>query len=87
MEFVRALGGDSLTLVSEMPLFLLPAEHFPPENPVRPRAGSELGALAESNDPERLRAEALRFGVRAMPIADQMRLQLAYLEEGLAAIA
>ncbi len=87
MEFVRSLGGDPLTLVSEMPLFLLPAEHFPPQDPVRPRAVSELRAIAESDEPNRLAHEARRVGLRAMPIADQMRLQLAYLEEGLAAIA
>ncbi|MCP4655996.1 MAG: peptidase [bacterium] len=85
MEFVRSLGGDPLTLVSEMPLFLLPAEHFPPQNPARPHAVTELRAIAESDEPNRLAQAAQRLGVRAMPIADQMQLQLAYLEEGLAA--
>ena len=28
MEYVRSLGGDPLTLVSEMPLFLVPPEHY-----------------------------------------------------------
>lgn len=37
MEFVRALGGDPLTLVSEMPLFLV-------DEPERPREESEDGA-------------------------------------------
>ena len=51
MEAVRAMGGDTFTLVSEMPLFI--------------RRGDETP--------------------RAMPIDDQMRLQLAFLSEALAA--
>lgn len=80
MEFVRALGGDPLTLVSEMPLFILPAEHYAGGDVVRPEIVRRLTALAR---PEEIRSEADRLGVRAMPIADQMRLQLRFLQAGL----
>jgi hypothetical protein len=113
METARALGGDPLTLVSEMPLFLVPpadpdgpgggpgeAAHHPggdpapAERPPRP-VGTE-GRLAFAAwahrrlaglDPEDATAEAARHGVRPMPLGDQMRLQLALLEQGLAAAA
>jgi hypothetical protein len=82
MEYIRSLGGDPLTLVSEMPLFLLDGEHFEGENIVRPVVLGELQRLVE---PEEIRREAERIGITAMLIKDQMHLQLAYLEEGLAA--
>lgn len=82
MEFVRSLGGDPLTLVSEMPLFLLPPEHYQGGDVVRPEALANLRSLT---DPEELRREAERIGIAPMPIEDQMHLQLAFLEEGLAA--
>jgi len=82
MEFVRSLGGDPLTLVSEMPLFLLPASLYRPGE-IRPPAVAELTALARAGDDDRLRRQAAELGVRPMPIADQMRLQLAYLDEAL----
>lgn len=53
METVRSFGGDPLTLVSEMPLFL---EGTAEETPI------------------------------PMALRDQMRLQLAYLQEALAAV-
>lgn len=84
MEFVRSLGGDPLTLVSEMPLFLLPRHHFQGPGLVRPEAVFELRHLA--GDVPALAEAAARHGVRPMPIRDQMALQLAFLDAGLAAI-
>ena len=84
MEFVRSLGGDPLTLVSEMPLFLLPRHHFQGPGLVRPEAVFELLHLA--GDVPALAEAAARHGVRPMPIRDQMALQLAFLDEGLSAI-
>jgi hypothetical protein len=82
MEYVRSLGGDPLTIVSEMPLFLLPARHYQ-EDKVRPPAIFELRRVAE--DPVNLRSAQARHGVAAMPIRHQMELQLAYLDETLGA--
>lgn len=84
MEFVRSLGGDPLTLVSEMPLFLTPASFYRREELVRPPEVGELRRLAAS-DPEELRSRARELDVRPMPVADQMRLQLEFLSSGLAA--
>ena len=85
MEFVRALGGDPFTLVSEMPLFLRP----PLEREIGPAGEGEMRArLARlvGLEPEAARAEAARLGLRTMPLRDQMRLQLAFLDEALAAV-
>ncbi|MCB1036024.1 MAG: peptidase, partial [Acidobacteria bacterium] len=95
MELVRSLGGDPLTLVSEMPLFLM--DSTPPGDPQAPPyptgTDGRLAFLAwarqrrqEVGD-EAFREEARRFGIRPMPLRDQMRLQLAFLAEGLAAAA
>ncbi len=93
MEFVRRLGGDPLTLVSEMPLFLLPSEPRPGGPPEQPGSAGRrtlqrwLEQLAGGGDPDRLVAAAEAGGVRGMPIRDQMRLQLAFLNEALAAVS
>lgn len=84
MEYVRSLGGDPLTIVSEMPLFLLPARHYQ-EDKVRPPAIFELRGVAE--DPHALVQALLKHGVAPMPIVDQMELQLSYLAEALEAVA
>lgn len=85
MEYVRSLGGDPFTFVSEMPLFLRP---LPPGDTGRPgdpifRAWLERAALA---GPEEIRGEMEKAGIRGMPLRDQMRLQLAFLEEALRAV-
>jgi Zinc carboxypeptidase len=90
MEHVRSLGGDPLTLVSEMPLFLRPLEPGDPEDTGRPDDARFLAwraRLATCRSPEEVHAEAARAGVRAMPLRDQMRLQLAFLNEALGAVA
>ncbi len=87
MEYVRSLGGDPLTLVSEMPLFILPARHFAGRDPIRPAAVQQLLQCAAANDLDGLHRHATAAGLRAMPLLDQSRLQLAFLAEGLAAVA
>jgi hypothetical protein len=80
MEHARSLGGDPLTAVSEMPLFLLPEEGAlaDPALPRLERLGKIRAAIREHGD-----GAAEHLGVRPMPIADQMRLQLALLDEAL----
>ena len=90
MELARSLGGDPLTAVSEMPLFLLaPEDRGGP--PFRPgtAGGQELRRALESLVDE-ARGEPARLaqrGVRPMPIGDQMRLQLALIDRSLEAVA
>lgn len=83
MEHARSLGGDPLTAVSEMPLFLLPDEG-PLADPALPRL-ERLETIRAALREHRDRA-AGRLPVRPMPIRDQMRLQLALLEEGIGAV-
>jgi hypothetical protein len=86
MEYVRSLGGDPFTMVSEMPLFLRPLEPGETGRPDDPRFRAFLERIA-GQAPEAVRAEMERSGVRGMPIRDQMRLQLAFLQEALVAVA
>ena len=102
MEAVRALGGDPLTLVTEMPLFITPgvgAELGPPD-PVlirwrertaewdaRLRGSAGEGDEVAARVEAEVRGEAARAGLRAMPVEDQMRFQWAFIREGLAAAA
>ena len=74
MEYVRSLGGDPFTFVSEMPLFLRPLPEGDTGRPDDPVFRAWLERVAFSGDDQ----------VRGMPIRDQMRLQLAFLEEALA---
>ncbi len=92
MEHVRSLGGDPLTFVSEMPLFLLPPPGAPCDFP-DPATGTEgrvafhrwlADLLAGRSAAEAARAAA-RHGIRPMPIRDQARLQLEFLDAVLAA--
>jgi hypothetical protein len=99
MEAVRALGGDPLTLVSEMPLFITPGvgeDLGPPDSAAvvwrerleiwRERLMSEaVGDKERAHDAEAsaVEAEAGKAGLRPMPVADQMRLQWSFITAGL----
>ena len=83
MEAVRALGGDPFTMVSEMPLFLRPLEPGESGRPDDPRFLAWRERLAACRTADEIHAEAARAGVRGMPLRDQMRLQLAFLNAAL----
>ena len=101
MEAVRALGGDPLTLVTEMPLFITPGvgNVLGPPDPALTRWRERIaewdarlrGVAGEDGDvaarvEAEVRGEAARAGVRAMPVEDQMRFQWALVREGLGAV-
>ena len=94
MEFVRAVSTDPLTLVSEMPLFLV-SEHersgdapiFRPGTEGKKRLHDQLLQLAGHEDLETARQMLRQAGVSAMPIRDQMKLQLEFLNQALLALA
>lgn len=92
MEHVRSLGGDPLTLVSEMPLFLLPdvgVELGPPDPRLEEwRAWLEEWTvrLAGGAPPESIDEEARAAGVVPMPVIDQMRLQWALVSAAITAV-
>jgi hypothetical protein len=87
MEFMGSLGGDPLTLVSEMPLFLLPGvgETLGPPDPLLERWRDRIAGWAalptDRNDD--IEAEASTAGLVAMPVRDQMRLQWSMISAAL----
>ncbi len=85
MEYVRSLGGDPFTMVSEMPLFLRPLEAGESGRPDDPHFRAFLARIAGKTS-EEVRTEMEKSGVRGMPIRDQMRLQLAFLNAALLAV-
>jgi hypothetical protein len=89
MEAVRALGGDPLTVVSEVPLFLTPGvgvEIGPPDPALerwRERVEDWRARLDAGEEAERVSAEAAAAGLEPMPIRDQMRLQWRLVTAGI----
>lgn len=77
MEAVRAYGGDCLSVVSEMPLFIVKGlgEEIGPPDPVAVMLAESLPKLAA--------AESTSLEILPMPVTDQMRLQLHLLAESL----
>jgi hypothetical protein len=88
METVRALGGDALTLVTEMPLFVLPGvgETLGPPDPVAERWRERIDRwrveVLQPGGEERVRDEAAAAGVMAVPVRDQMILQWTMIAAG-----
>ena len=89
MEVIRALGGDPLTLVTEMPLFILPkvGETLGPPDleALRWKKRIERWKVAISQGQEvdeSIGREAAEHGLRAMPIRDQMELQWILIAAG-----
>jgi zinc carboxypeptidase len=90
MEFARSLGSDPLTLVSEIPFFILEGmgDAIEPSDPVADRfLAVHLPAIrtAVEKKDAAVSTRVREAGLTAMPIAEQMRLQLLFLEAGLAA--
>jgi hypothetical protein len=83
------LGGDPLTLVSEMPLFLTPGvgETLGPPDPValewKERITDWRRRLSEGEDPGAVEHEASAGGLRPMPVRDQMILQWMLVAAGI----
>ena len=92
MEAIRALGGDPLTLVTEMPLFITPGvgDELGPPDPVlmrwRDRIAEWEARLGGGSAEEDVRADAEYAGLTTMPVRDQMRFQWAFIREGLRAV-
>ena len=90
MEAIRSLGGDPLTLVSEMPLFITPGvgETLGPPDPVaaewKERIDAWRSQLAEGIEPAEIASAAADAGLRPMPSRDQMVLQWTFITAGLA---
>lgn len=88
METMRALGGDPLTLVSEIPLFRV--EEFDPEGigdaaavrSWKERLGRWRAELEAGGDHGEIRRRVREAGVRPVPVAEQMDLQWTLVAAG-----
>ncbi len=92
METIRSLGGDPLTLVSEMPLFVTPGvgDVLGPPDPMaeewkRRIERWRIRLTADGTDAA-VEREAAAGGLHPMPIRDQMELQLTMVLAGLAQV-
>lgn len=89
MEVMRSLGDDVLTLVSEMPLFITPGvgDVLGPPDPVLEgwmrRIDRWRIAARDSEGARMVSEEAAAYGLRAMPVRDQMILQWTLIAAGL----
>jgi hypothetical protein len=89
METIRSLGGDPLTLVSEMPLFITPGvgESLGPPDPVaeewKARIEGWKEELERGGDSRDVAAAASVAGLKAMPVTNQMVLQWTFVAAGL----
>ena len=85
MEYVRKLGRDTLTIVSEMPLFILPdvGKDLGPPDPAAEEWRSRIvrwkDRLEQGERPELVSVEAEKLGLLPMPIEDQMHLQWTFI--------
>lgn len=89
MEFVASLGGDPLSVVTEVPLFLLDgadsASHVPERYlALKERLPDVRARLEAGDDVDELLAP---FNLRPVPLPAAMRLQLRAIELGLQAVS
>jgi len=94
MEFIRSLGGRPLAQVSEMPLFLVESSRcdtaavkFEPGTKGIRKIPSWIQLQIANQGAEEARRLAAQAGIRGMAIRDQMRLQLAFLNEALEVVS
>ena len=89
METLRSFGADTLTLVPEMPLFLLPGvgDTPGPPDPVAERWSERLNEwrleLSRGAAPASITCAATAEGLVAMPVRDQMDIQWTFITAGL----
>lgn len=92
MESIRSLGGDCLTLVSEIPFFILPGDgsngawphpvyEFWKNQLETWRAQLLLGRIDDAT----VNAEAQQLGLQAVPVRNQWRLQWVLVAAGVEA--
>jgi len=88
MEFVMSLGGDPLALVTEVPLFVVRNDDPTPGQPdeylrLRDELPEIRARVVQGHD---VSEDLERFGLRPVPLATGMHLQLRALELGLTAV-
>jgi hypothetical protein len=88
METIRAMGGDALTLVTEIPLFILHGvgETIEPGDPVAEKWRKRIEIWRQqitAGNTAAVEREIETSGIRALPVDDQMRLQWATIQGGI----
>lgn len=92
METVKSLGGDPLTLVSEVPFFVTPGvgDHLGPPDPVALDWKRKIDAwrlqLGRGQRPEKIKACSSSGCLAAIPLSVQMALQWELVAAGLDAV-
>ena len=86
METIREMSTDALTIVSEMPLFILPHlekyDDWP--HPHWQEWSEKINQWKLSiNEEERIKSEIDASGIKPMPVKDQMRLQWRFITAAL----
>ncbi|UCH83786.1 MAG: peptidase [Candidatus Latescibacterota bacterium] len=93
METIRSHGGDPLTLVSEIPLFIVPGvgESIEPNDPIadkwRERVLSWKTSLENGEPIEIVAGDTADSDASPMPIRDQMRFQWIFVTAGIEQIS
>ncbi len=94
MEAIRDLSRDALTIVSEMPLFILPdlpdTMNWPDDtwnNWMARLQTWKQHLLTKSKEENKIREEITASGLTLMPVDDQMRLQWRFITAGLEQIS
>jgi len=90
MESVRSFSGNTLTLVSEMPLFILPQTNTSLQWP-NPELlewnhtflNWKLQGLEKKDHKKNILEQAKKLGVKPMPFEDQMKLQWQLIVAGI----
>jgi len=92
METIRSFGGDPLTLVSEMPLFITPGvgETLGPPDPLAEEWKAKIDGwrleLAQTERDTEVRRAVAESGLYPMPVRHQMDLQLTLILAGMALV-
>ena len=87
METIRQMSSDALTIVSEMPLFILPhlekCDDWPHPHWQEWSDKINRWKLLVNDNEEQVRSEITSSGIKAMPVKDQMTLQWRYITAAL----
>ncbi len=88
MEAIRSISGDTLTLVSETPLFLVPPTLDPniSQTSITQKWREQFDIWRRDGNPERIEKEAIMLGIKPMAVKDQMKIIFSFLFSGLSLI-
>ena len=85
METIRKLSGDVLTLVSNMPLFIVPEskDETEPAHFDLQKWKNRFEIWKNDGNPQRVLEEAQQSGLKPMSVYDQMKMQFYFIDAGI----